>query len=108
MERKEKDKSGQFDQQKQQREKLQGGSKNVEQDKTRKAEPQRQGGGQQGGGQGYDRDLPRRDQNFDAERQAPTTPGRRPEQGPGQSGTPRQQPGVGGTGGIGTPGQRST
>jgi hypothetical protein len=107
MERKEKDRSGQFDQ-KQQREKLQGAGKNVEQDKTRKAEPQRQGGGQQGGNQGFERDLPRRDQNFDAERQAPTSPGRRPEQGQGlgQTGTPRQQPGVGGT--SGTPGQRSS
>src|SRR5215216_3213249 len=111
MERNQRDRS-QSDQG--QRDKLQGGSKpNPEQDRTRRgSEPQKQGGSQQqqqqqGGSQGFERDVPRRsEESFDIDRQG-GVPGRGSEKGIGQSGSPRQQPGVGEKGQTGSPGRRS-
>jgi hypothetical protein len=102
MERNQRDRASQSEQK---REKA---SKNVEQDRARRAsETQRQGGGQSGGQGGFDRDIPRRgsEENYDIDRQAGTPiPGRRSEQGVGQTASPRQ-PGLGETGRTGS-GQR--
>jgi hypothetical protein len=113
MERNQRDRSGEFNQN--QRDKLQGAGKGTpEQDRTRRgSEQQKQGGGQQGGSQqggsqGFERDMPRRseEQDFDIDRQS-GVPGRGSEKGPGQTGSPRQ-PGVGERGQTGTPGRRSS